>query len=73
VLAAARARGVPARIVGVVAATDSSLTLQIGQRRIVASLDRLARAWHDAIPTIMSRSVSATAAVITETLATPVI
>ena len=73
VLAAARTRGVPARIVGVVAATDSSLTLQIGQRRIVASLDRLARAWHDAIPTIMSRSVSATAAVITETLATPVI
>jgi phosphoribosylformylglycinamidine synthase II len=73
VLAAARARGVPARIVGVVTAADSSLTLQIGQRRIVASLDRLARAWHDAIPTIMSRSVSATAAVITETLATPVI
>jgi phosphoribosylformylglycinamidine synthase subunit PurL len=73
VLAAARARSVPARIVGVVAAADSSLTLQVGQRRIVASLDRLARAWHDAIPTIMSRSVSATAAVITETLATPVI
>jgi phosphoribosylformylglycinamidine synthase len=72
VLSAARARGVPARIIGVVQAADSALTFQVGQRRIVASLDRLAGAWHDAIPTIMSRSVSATAAVTTETLATPV-
>jgi phosphoribosylformylglycinamidine synthase len=72
VLAVAKRHGVPARVIGAVAATESALSIQVGSRRIVAPLDRIARAWHDAIPTIMSRSVSTTAAAITETLATPV-
>jgi phosphoribosylformylglycinamidine synthase len=72
VLAIAKRHGVPARVIGAVAATEPALSIQVGPRRIVAPLDRIARAWHDAIPTIMSRSVSTTAAVITETLATPV-
>ena len=72
VLAVARRFRVPARVIGRIDTASQSLSLRLGQRLIVAPLERLARAWHDAIPTIMSRSASATAAAITETLAVPV-
>jgi phosphoribosylformylglycinamidine synthase len=68
VLAAAREIGVPARVIGRVAADSPLLTLRLQSRVIEAPLARLAGAWHDAIPQIMSRSVAAAAAVITETL-----
>jgi phosphoribosylformylglycinamidine synthase II len=68
VLAEAAKLGVPARVIGRVAAESQSLTIRAGSRLIDAPLARLAAAWHDAIPTIMSRSVAAAAAVITETL-----
>ena len=68
VLAEAKKQGVPARVIGRVSASSPSLTIRIGARRIDAPLARIAGAWHDAIPTIMSRSVAAAAAVITETL-----
>jgi len=68
VLAEAERQGVPARVIGRVSAQSSSLTIRVGSRLVDAPLARLAAAWHDAIPKIMSRSVAAAAAVITETL-----
>ena len=68
VLAEAARQGVPARVIGRVSAQSKSLSLRVGSRLIDAPLTRLAAAWHDAIPKIMSRSVAAAAAVITETL-----
>ena len=72
VLAIAKRHGVPARAIGTVVASSDALSMQLGARRIVAPLDRLARAWHDAIPSIMSRSPGATTVAITDTLAAPV-
>ena len=64
---------VPARVIGTVHAGASTLDIRVGPTRITAPLDRLARAWHDAIPTIMSRSPAAAAPSFTETLASPVL
>ena len=68
VLAAARTHGVPARVIGSVVAQSPTLSIRSASRSIEVPVARLAAAWHDAIPTIMSRSVAAAAAVITETL-----
>ena len=68
VLAEAKNQGVPARVIGRVSAQSKSLSIRVGSRLVDAPLGRLATAWHDAIPRIMSRSVAAAAAVITETL-----
>jgi phosphoribosylformylglycinamidine (FGAM) synthase-like enzyme len=68
VLAEAQRQGVPARVIGRVLAQSQSLSIRVGSRFVDAPLARLANAWHDAIPRIMSRSVAAAAAVITETL-----
>ena len=68
VLSEARKQGVPARVIGRVSARSATLSIAAGSRTFDAPLARLASAWHDAIPTIMSRSVAAAAAVITETL-----
>ena len=61
VLGAARAHGVPARAIGYVRATSPSLAIAVGRRRIVASVSRLARAYHEAIPGLMSQAASAAA------------
>ena len=50
VLAVARRHGVPARQVGTVRASSGALRLSAGGRTVVAPLDRLADAWHGAIP-----------------------
>ena len=54
VLEIAARHGVPAREVGRVRASSETLRIVVGQRVIEAPLDRLAAAYHDAIPTIMS-------------------
>jgi phosphoribosylformylglycinamidine synthase len=54
VIAAATARGVPATRIGSVRAASDALTITVGARRISAPLDRLATAYHDAIPSAMS-------------------
>ena len=61
VIALATARGVPALRIGAVRRATDPLTMTIGQRRIVASLDRLAVAYHDAIPDAL-RVIAAPAA-----------
>jgi phosphoribosylformylglycinamidine synthase len=61
VVAAARRFGVPARSIGVVRAHSQSLELVIGRRHIVAPVSRLARAYHDAIPALMSQAASVAA------------
>ena len=53
VLAAAKARGVPARHIGTVGAPDEPLTFTLGDGRHVATLGDLAVAFHDTIPSIM--------------------
>jgi phosphoribosylformylglycinamidine synthase len=55
VLSAARARGVPARVIGTVAARDAGLTVLARGRAHAAPIDRLADAYHGAIPAIMDR------------------
>ena len=72
VLTVARRHRVPARVIGRVGPAGGSLSIRLGARLIDAPVARLASAWHDAIPTIMSRSASATGVAITETLAVPV-
>jgi phosphoribosylformylglycinamidine synthase II len=61
VLAIAEDFGVPARAIGHVRAASASLEIVVGSRHIVAPLSRLARAYHDAIPTVMSQPASAAA------------
>jgi phosphoribosylformylglycinamidine synthase len=61
VIAMAAARGVPARRIGTVRGARDPLTMTVGPRRIVAPLDRLAVAYHDAIPNAL-RVVAAPAA-----------
>ena len=68
VLSEARRQGVPAQVIGRVTAQSTVLSIRAGARQIDAPLARIAAAWHDAIPTIMTRSVAAAAAVMTETL-----
>jgi phosphoribosylformylglycinamidine synthase len=61
VLEIAQRHGVPARRIGTVRAGSSSLVMRVGGREITASLERLASAYHDAIPTIMTRPALAAA------------
>jgi phosphoribosylformylglycinamidine synthase subunit PurL len=70
VLAAAARHGVPARAVGVVRAAAAGLRVVAGDRTLVASAAVLGRAFHDAIPAIMSGSVAAVA--VSEEPLTPV-
>ena len=58
VLDFARQHGVPARVIGRVRAREEGLTIRIGERVIRTPLERLARAYHDAIPDIMNASVA---------------
>ena len=61
VLAIAERFGVPARAVGYVRAASASLEIVVGARHIVAPVSRLAKAYHDAIPDLMSQAASAAA------------
>jgi phosphoribosylformylglycinamidine synthase len=58
-LAIAKRHGVPARRIGTVGESADDLVVTVGDRRIVAPLDRLAEAYHGAIPAIMNRSALA--------------
>ena len=58
VLDLARKHGVPARVIGEVRGRDDGLRIRIGERVLHAPLERLARAYHDAIPSIMSASIA---------------
>jgi phosphoribosylformylglycinamidine synthase len=54
VLDVAARHGVPAARIGTVRAGSRSLAIAVGERSIVAPLAQLARAYHDAIPAIMT-------------------
>ena len=56
-------RGVPAREIGTVRADSGLLEITIGSRQLIAPVERLAAAYHDAIPTIMSQPAAAAATV----------
>jgi phosphoribosylformylglycinamidine synthase len=58
VLEIAARHGVPARRIGTVTAESGALSITVGDRVIRAPLERLARAYHEAIPRIMSRSAA---------------
>jgi phosphoribosylformylglycinamidine synthase len=62
VLAIAKRHQVPARQVGRVRASSGVLRLTIGARTVEARLERLAAAYHGAIPSIMKRSSPAVVA-----------
>jgi len=53
VLAIAREHGVPARSIGTVRPQSRELRITAGGTRVVASLERLAAAYHGAIPGAM--------------------
>ena len=57
----ARRGGVPAAVIGAVRATSNQLTVTLAGGSFSAPLDRLARAYHDAIPQLMARTVAASA------------
>jgi phosphoribosylformylglycinamidine synthase len=61
ILAVAHRAGVPARAIGRVREASPSLEIVVARRHIVAPLSRLARAYHDAIPALMSQAASAAA------------
>jgi len=61
VRAVATQHGVPARRIGTVRATAGALDMRVGSRSFSAPLTRLAAAYHDAIPNIMSRATGETA------------
>ena len=61
VLAIAARYGVPVRRIGTVRATSTVLEMRVGSRTFAAPLARLAAAYHDAIPNIMSRATGETA------------
>ena len=56
--ALARRKGVAAREVGRVRARAGTLSITAGAHAVVAPLERLARAYHDAIPAIMRRGAA---------------
>ena len=58
VLEIARKHGVSARVIGQVRAREAGFTIRVRERVIRTSLERLARAYHDAIPTIMNASIA---------------
>ena len=61
VLSLAEDFGVPARAIGNVRAASPSLEIVVAARHIVFPLSRLTRAYHDAIPGMMSHAASAAA------------
>jgi phosphoribosylformylglycinamidine synthase len=61
VLAIAAKHGVPAKRIGTVRASAPAIEIRVGDRRISAPLERLARAFHDAIPNIMGAALPAPA------------
>ena len=64
VLAIAQRHGVPARVIGQVTAADQGLTIAAAQGRCTSTIDRLATAYHEAIPRAMARAAAET---VTET------
>ncbi len=58
VLRIAQTHGVAARVIGRVRARGEGFTIRIGERVLRTPLDRLARAYHDAIPKIMNASIA---------------
>ncbi len=56
VLALAASANVPCTVIGTVRSTSTSLSIDLGNQTIVASLQKLARAYHDSIPSIMART-----------------
>jgi phosphoribosylformylglycinamidine synthase II len=58
VLEFAKRNGLPATKIGTVRRADHGLRITVSGKQIVAPLDQLAKAYHDAIPTIMARTVS---------------
>jgi len=60
VLAIAGRHGVPAAGIGAVTDAAAGLTIQVGERRIDASMDSLSEAYHSAIPAMMARVATAT-------------
>jgi phosphoribosylformylglycinamidine synthase len=61
VIARATARGVPAQRIGTVRQGSNALSITVGARRITAPLQRLAAAYHDAIPNALRGAVTAAA------------
>ncbi|MDQ6886793.1 MAG: phosphoribosylformylglycinamidine synthase subunit PurL [Gemmatimonadota bacterium] len=55
VLEIARRHGVPARAIGRVRESGTTLTIKWGDGELAAPLERLAGAYHDAIPAVMGR------------------
>jgi len=58
VLEIARKHGVSARVIGQVRAREAGFTIRVSERVIRTPLERLARAYHDAIPKIMDASIA---------------
>jgi phosphoribosylformylglycinamidine synthase subunit PurL len=58
VIGRARARSVPARVIGRVTSADE-MVISLGDRQLRAPLAELAAAYHDAIPAIMNRAAAA--------------
>src|SRR5690606_7670496 len=56
VLAEAERRGLPARVIGQVRSPEHGLVIRAGEHVVRASTERLAAAYHEAIPRIMERS-----------------
>jgi len=59
ILAVARKHKVPASQIGTVTRKSDGFSITIGNRRLVAEVEALANAYHDAIPAIMSRAALA--------------
>ncbi len=66
-IATAARHGVPARVIGTVRDAAHGLAVRIGDDAFTAPLPALADAYHGAIPRLMERAASATAAVVGET------
>jgi phosphoribosylformylglycinamidine synthase len=64
VLAIAQRHGVPARVIGTVAPAAAGLRITTAQGTLTTSIDRLATAYHEAIPRAMARAAAET---VTET------
>jgi phosphoribosylformylglycinamidine synthase len=62
VLRAAADHGVPARVIGRVTAAEAGFTLRTAHGEVASSVEALAAAYHDAIPSIMDGSAAAVAA-----------
>ncbi len=58
VLAIARRRGVPARVIGTVTPAAAGLTISVGGRRLHTATARIAAAYHEALPRAMSRAAA---------------